>query len=89
MDIRHGPTALDLDLQHLLDAAGVSRVVVLTKADKVGRGQRIQMQRQVELELGSATRPLAVSVRAGEGRRELLQGIDDLVNRWWAEQRGD
>ena len=89
MDIRHGPTALDLDLQRLLDDADVRRILVLTKADKVGRGQRAQMQRQVQLQLGWATRPMAVSVRTGEGRRELMRHIDDVVTGWWAGQRGE
>ena len=90
MDIRHGPTALDLDLQQMLEEAGRERVVVLTKADKVGRGQRRAMQHQVQRQLGLAVPPLAVSVKTGEGRRELLGEIDRLARAWRAsEQRGD
>jgi GTP-binding protein len=90
MDIRHGPTALDLDLQELLLEIGRERLVVLTKADKVKRGQRTKMQREVQHRLGLATPPMAVSVKTGEGRRELIQKIDELVSLWRREhQRGD
>jgi GTP-binding protein len=90
IDIRHGPTALDLQLQELLDEAERDRVVVLTKADKVGRGQRSAMQREVQQRLGLAVPPLAVSVNTGEGRRELLREIDRLAAVWRDEhQRGD
>jgi GTP-binding protein len=89
MDTRHGPSALDLDLQDLLDEAGLGKVVVLTKADKVGRGQRARMQDEVQHRLGLETRPMAVSVRTGEGRRDLVRQIDELVSQWRHRQLGD
>jgi len=87
IDVRHGPTALDLDLQEMLRAAGRDRLVVLTKADKVSRSQRSKMQREVQRELELATPPVAVSVNAGEGRRELLAEIENLVTAWRGRQR--
>jgi GTP-binding protein len=39
VDVRHGPTALDLQLQGLIAESGLERVVVLTKGDKLKRGQ--------------------------------------------------
>ena len=90
IDVRHGPTALDLELQELLDEAGRDRVIVLTKADKVGRGQRAKMQHEVHRRLGLASLPLAVSVNTGEGRRELLRAIEQLAEMWReTHQRGD
>ncbi|PWB75489.1 MAG: YihA family ribosome biogenesis GTP-binding protein [Holophagae bacterium] len=90
IDIRHGPTPLDLDLQEMLTAAARERVVVLTKADKLSRGQRASTQREVQRQLGLATPPLAVSVNAAEGRRELLGEIESLVTAWRGRQsRGD
>ena len=82
VDIRHGPTDLDLGLQEMLLASGRERLVVLTKADKVKRGKRASMQFQVQKQLGLAIPPAVVSVKTGEGRRELLGSIDDLVDRW-------
>jgi GTP-binding protein len=87
VDIRHGLTARDRDLQNLLLTTNLERLVVLTKADKVGRGQRARMQHGVQRELGLHIPPMAVSVRTGEGRRELLKSIDDMVSRWREQQR--
>ncbi|RKZ99881.1 MAG: YihA family ribosome biogenesis GTP-binding protein [Gammaproteobacteria bacterium] len=89
VDIRHGLTARDRDLQDLLLTTGLERLLVLTKADKVGRGKRAQMQHSVQRELGLHIPPMAVSVRTGEGRRELLKSIDDMVSRWREQQRRD
>jgi GTP-binding protein len=82
VDIRHGPTPLDLGLQELLVAHGRERLVVLTKADKVGRGHRAEMQREVQLALGLPRPPMAVSVTTGEGRAELLGRMDELLAQW-------
>ncbi len=82
VDIRHGPTDLDLGLQEMLLANGRERLVVLTKADKVNRGKRAGMQFQVQKELGLARPPAVVSVKTGEGRKELLGSIDELVQAW-------
>jgi GTP-binding protein len=89
VDIRHGLTARDRDLQELLLVSGRDRCVVLTKADKVGRGQRSRMQQAVQRELGLHVAPLAVSVRTGEGRKELLAGIDEMVNHWRSQHRSE
>ncbi len=89
VDIRHGLTVRDRDLQELLLGSGCERVVVLTKADKVGRGQRAKMQQAVQRELALHVPPLAVSVRTGEGRREVLKSIDDMVSMWRERQRSE
>ncbi len=88
VDVRHGLTALDRELQLLLDQAARRRVVVLTKADKVGRGARESMRRKIQRELGLAVPPPAVSVKTGEGRKELLAGMEQLIESWKQEQQG-
>jgi len=89
VDIRHGLTSRDRSLHELLLESGRDRLVVLTKADKVGRGQRARMQQQVQRELGLHVPPMIVSVRTGEGRRDLLGNIDDMIGRWKERQRRD
>lgn len=89
VDIRHGPTALDLELQNLLIDYGRERLLVLTKADKVKRGRRHAMQHQVQHQLGLPTPPMIVSVRTGEGRKELLQQIHALTIDWRERTLGD
>jgi GTP-binding protein len=87
VDIRIGPTPLDLELQEFLQAAGRDRLVVLTKADKLGRGRREATQQAVQRQLGLPTPPPAVSVRTGEGRRELLARVHEVVAEWIERQR--
>ena len=82
IDVRHGPTELDLGLQDMLIANGRERLVVLTKADKVKRGKRANMQFAVQKQLGLPRPPLVVSVKTGEGRTELLRSVDELVAQW-------
>lgn len=86
VDVRHGPTELDLGLQDLLIEHGRERLVVLTKADKVKRGHRSNMQFRVQKELGLARPPLAVSVKTGEGRKELLGAVDELIEGWRSQR---
>jgi GTP-binding protein len=84
IDVRHGPTDLDLGLQDMLLAHGKERLVVLTKGDKVKRGKQKNMQFQVQKELGLVRPPLVVSVKSGEGRNDLLRLIDELIDGWRA-----
>ncbi len=81
-DIRHGPTALDLDLQNILKNCGRQRIPVLTKSDKVSRGQKSAMQQRVRKELDLSDLPPAVSVKTGEGRAELLSSFQKLIEEW-------
>ena len=89
LDIRHGATSLDEDLHRLLVDSEREQLVVLTKADKVGRGRRASMRQRVQLKFGLAVPPLVVSVRTGEGRREVLARVQDLVSLWKERQRSD
>ena len=82
IDVRHGPTAQDLELQSFLVEAGLQRCVVLTKGDKVGRSKRRQMQDSLQKQLGLPTRPVVTSVTSGEGRRDVLEGIETMIGLW-------
>ena len=82
VDVRHGPSEQDLLLQELLLATAVRRLVVLTKGDKVGRGARARMRQAVQRQLALVRPPNVVSVRTGEGRKEILDGIDALLEAW-------
>jgi GTP-binding protein len=89
VDIRHPPTALDLELNRMLQMIGHGFIMVLTKADKVGRSHRARARQALQRQLGLATPPLAVSVRTGEGRAELMADIADLLTSWRQRQTGD
>jgi GTP-binding protein len=87
IDVRHGPSALDLELQSFLVASDLNRLVVLTKGDKVGRSKRRQMQDEIQKQLGIPSRPLVTSVTSGEGRRELLDAIAVMADSWKEPQQ--
>jgi GTP-binding protein len=89
VDIRRGLSPLDLELQAFLAETRRERLVVLTKADKVGQGPRTLMRREVQAQLGLPRAPLAVSVRTGEGRRELLAQLQDLLTTKTLTQRSE
>ena len=89
IDVRHGLTARDRDLQELLQAAGREQQVILTKADKVGRGNCTRMQQIVQNELALKVPPMAISVRTGEGRGGLLAIIDNMITSWRTQHRSD
>jgi GTP-binding protein len=69
MDARHPPTPDDQALQAFLRSVAMSSLVVLTKADKVGRGERRAAQASAWKVLGlDAGAPTAfVSAETGEG----------------------
>lgn len=82
IDVRHGPSVLDLELQSFLTASGLNRLVILTKGDKVGRSKRRQMQNEIQKQLDLPALPLVTSVTSGEGRREVLDAIDNMAGLW-------
>ena len=81
VDARHPPTDRDEGLQDFLVAVGAPSVVVLTKADKVPRGQRRAVQAAAARLLGLA-RPemgLFFSAETEEGAPELWRAVDALL----------
>lgn len=81
VDARHPPTPLDRELEAFLTAVGLPSLVVLTKADKVGRGERRALQRMAAETLGlpSADALLFFSAETGEGVPALWRAIEDRV----------
>jgi GTP-binding protein len=88
VDIRRGLTDLDRELFSMLNEIPVESRVVLTKADKLGRGKGASHRLKVQHELGLPVPPLTVSVRTGEGRSELLDHIGSLASTWRQESGG-
>lgn len=88
LDIRREITPSDADLFSFLAEVGREKVVVLTKADKVGRSERARVQQVVQRQLGLAT-PLAVSVKSGDARGELLAEVEKLLGSWRAREGRD
>jgi len=53
LDSRHGIKEVDRPLMHMLDDAGVSYQIVLTKTDKIGIGELTRVLEQVTAELAT------------------------------------
>jgi GTP-binding protein len=75
VDPRIPTSDLDVDLSNFVRQAGRSFLVVLTKADKLGRGALAQAAQRVMRDLELETAPLASSAVTGNGCRELLTAI--------------
>lgn len=77
VDARHEPTSDDRDLEEFLRSAALPSLVVLTKADKVGRGARAACRVRAAARLGLADpEPLLfVSAQTGEGIPELWRAL--------------
>ena len=81
MDIRHGVTPLDEQLLRWLEPRGLPVAVLLTKADKLGRGTAIEQERKVQAELGPTIRVARFSALTRDGARELQAWLDARLDR--------
>jgi GTP-binding protein len=81
VDARHAPTPLDVELQRFLRAVEVPVLVALTKADKVGRGERAAVRAAAVTALGlpGPEAVLFFSAETGEGAPELWREIESRL----------
>jgi GTP-binding protein len=80
LDLRHPPTADDIGLWGWLKTRSIPAVAVLTKADKVTRGQRPEHARQAALVLGLAVEDcVQFSALTREGRDSLWEHLAGLL----------
>ena len=84
VDCRHEPTAQDRQMIDWLAAGARPFLIVLTKADKLPRGQRQQALARVRETLGLAVAQpiLLFSAEDGMGRGELIAWIDAQLTAW-------
>jgi GTP-binding protein len=80
-DARHPLTELDLGLQDFLASVGMPRLHVLTKADKVPRGERaaVRAAARTALRLSESEAPLFFSAVTGEGVPELWRAVEAML----------
>jgi len=79
VDARHAPTPDDCALEEFLRSAALPSLVVLTKADKVKRGERAAFRARAAEALGlpDPALPLFASAETGEGIAELWRAIGE------------
>ena len=81
VDIRHKPTAQDVQMYEYLRHYGLDGIVVCTKADKVSRNEAAKNIATIRKTLGLSKEDKVIPVSALKrtGWEELLQVIEDLL----------
>ncbi|GLI34386.1 ribosome biogenesis GTP-binding protein YihA/YsxC [Desulforhabdus amnigena] len=80
LDIRHPPTPDDLNLWHWFRDNHIPAIPVVTKADKIKRGQWDAQMKQISLSLGIPTSEMVLfSANTQQGRSELLGKLLDWL----------
>jgi GTP-binding protein len=82
MDLRHPPTPDDIRLWSWLEQKNITAVPILTKADKLPRGQWNSLAQAAGHILGiSAADFIIFSAKTNQGRNELLQRLRELIEK--------
>ncbi len=79
VDPRIPTSPLDMDLVGFVRSTGKPLLIVMTKADQLGRGALARARHRLTRELGLIREPLAFSARTGQGTRELFAAIADAI----------
>jgi len=82
IDIRHAPTALDIQMYEYLKHHRLDGLVVATKADKISRNETAKSIAQIRKTLGMHPEDLVIPVSAlnKTGHENLLGAMEDLLN---------
>jgi GTP-binding protein len=75
IDPRIPTSPLDQDLVGFAREAGRPLVLVMTKTDRLGRGELARAAQRLTRELGLGTAPLCFSAQTGAGRKDVLVAI--------------
>lgn len=81
VDIRHDPTALDLNMAEFLKESGLPFAIALTKADKLSKQQVMKQTAAIrkQLDLPKGTPIIATSSEKGTGIEELRTLLAEAV----------
>ena len=84
VDSRHAPTELDQQMVGWMRHRRLPFLLVLTKADKIKRGERAKAKAEARrsLELPADQACLFFSAETGEGKREVLSWIAQALAGW-------
>lgn len=84
VDIRHKPSAQDVQMYEYLRYYGLDGVVVATKADKVSSNEKARCIKEIRQTLGmdKHDRLIPVSALKRTGEDELLDVIEVLLDEW-------
>lgn len=87
VDIRHEPSAQDVQMYDYLRYYGLDGVVVATKADKISKNQQQKSIRQIRQKLNMKKEDAVIPVSALKrtGQKELLDVIESILNKEGSE----
>ena len=80
IDIRHGPTAQDLQLKSWLDFHQRPMLVVASKSDKLSRGKCASQLQKIKKDLELTQLPLPHSSLNKEGRGQIWKALDGWLS---------
>jgi len=81
VDARHDPTKHDRQMVGYLAGLGIPTLIVLNKMDKLSRSERAEaFRRAVRILEVDESQLLAFSSKTGEGRDELLDALESLLD---------
>ena len=83
VDIRHKPSAQDVQMYDYLKYYGLDGIVAATKADKLGTNEKARALKQIRQTLGMGKNDILIPVSALKrtGDEELLDAMQDLIER--------
>ncbi len=81
VDIRHEPTAQDVQMYDYLKYYGLDGIVAATKADKISNGRKASQLGMIRKKLGmdSSGKMIPVSALKRTGHEELLAEIEEIL----------
>ena len=81
IDIRHDPSAKDVEMYHMLTGKGLNPLIIATKADKISKMARQKNVAQIrkKLEVVEGTPIIPFSAQTKEGKEEIWEYIDYFV----------
>lgn len=84
VDIRHKPSAQDVQMYEYLKYFDLDGIVVATKADKIGSNERAKAIKLIESTLGMGEDDIVIpcSSLKRTGHEELLDTIEFLLEQW-------
>lgn len=90
VDIRHEPSKEDLEMYQWLKHYGIPTAIIVTKADKVSRGQWLKHKNVIlkKLKKDEDDPIIIYSSENGQGKDELWDLIRDIIDYWQEEHKG-
>lgn len=80
LDVRHGPTEMDLGFYDWLEEQAIPHVLVATKCDKLSANELARQRKAVRERVGIDTDALFLfSAKTGRGREDLWRAVEDLL----------